>query len=122
MLPPSLGSQPLAAERASRDSFLSGIPWTQIGGAALAGIVKNHAGQSTSTASGSIFREGTNIDILGQEEAKRQGLIPNGRKRRRRRKLLTCSDKADIAFLYGQLGGGQLGRAAISSLLSRRCS
>jgi len=41
--------------------------------------------------------------------------------RRRRRRLLTCGDKADIAFLHGQLGGGQLGRAAISSLLSRRC-
>ena len=44
-----------------------------------------------------------------------------GRRRRRRRKLLTCSDKADIAFLHGQLGGGALGRSAISSLLSRRC-
>ncbi len=41
--------------------------------------------------------------------------------RRRRRKLLTCGDKADIAFLHGQLGGGQLGRAAISALLARRC-
>lgn len=44
-----------------------------------------------------------------------------GRRRRRRRKLLTCSDKSDIAFLHGQLGGGALGRSAISSLLSRRC-
>ncbi len=43
------------------------------------------------------------------------------RKRRRRRKLLTCGDKADIAFLHGQLGSGQLGRSAISALLSRRC-
>ncbi len=41
--------------------------------------------------------------------------------RRRRRKLLTCSDKADIAFLRGTLGGGQLGQAAISALLARRC-
>lgn len=42
------------------------------------------------------------------------------RKRRRRRRLLTAQDKADIAFLHGQLGSGQLGRAAISALLSRR--
>lgn len=42
-------------------------------------------------------------------------------RRRRRRRLLTCSDKADIAYLVGQLGQGQLGKAAISALLSRRC-
>lgn len=47
---------------------------------------------------------------------------PNGRpKRNRRKRLLTCSDKSDIAFLHGQLGSGALGKAAISSLLSRRC-
>lgn len=40
--------------------------------------------------------------------------------RRRRRRLLTASDKADIAFLRGSLGGGELGRAAISAVLSRR--
>lgn len=45
----------------------------------------------------------------------------NGTRRRRRRRLLTCSDKADIAYLVGQLGQGQLGKAAISALLSRRC-
>ena len=43
-------------------------------------------------------------------------------RRRRRRKLLTASDKADIAFLRGTLGGGELGRAAISAVLSRRSS
>lgn len=41
-------------------------------------------------------------------------------KQRRRRRLLTASDKADVAFLIGQLGQGQMGRAAISALLSRR--
>ncbi len=39
--------------------------------------------------------------------------------RRRRKRLLTCSDKADIAFLTGTLGKGQLAQTAISSLLSR---
>lgn len=42
------------------------------------------------------------------------------KRRRRRRRLLTVTDKADIAFIIGQLGQGQLARAAISSLLSRR--
>jgi len=50
--------------------------------------------------------------------------LPDGRwvkcKRHRRKKLLTMSDKADIAFLRGTLGGGELGRAAITALLSRR--
>lgn len=45
----------------------------------------------------------------------------SGRRRRRRRRLLTSSDKADIAYLVGQLGTGQIGRAAISALLSKRC-
>lgn len=44
-----------------------------------------------------------------------------GRRRRRRRRLLTSQDKSDIAFLIGQLGKGQAGQAAISTLLSRRC-
>lgn len=44
-----------------------------------------------------------------------------GRRRRRRRRLLTAQDKSDIAFLIGQLGKGQAGQAAISTLLSRRC-
>lgn len=42
-------------------------------------------------------------------------------KRHRRKRLLTCQDKSDIAFLHGQLGSGALGKAAISSLLARRC-
>lgn len=41
-------------------------------------------------------------------------------RRRRRRRLLTASDKADLAFIIGQMGSGQLGKAAVSSLLSRR--
>lgn len=43
------------------------------------------------------------------------------KKRRRRRRMLTCSDKADIAFLRGTLGGGELGKAAITSMLTSRC-
>ncbi len=43
-------------------------------------------------------------------------------RRRRRRKLLTASDKADIAFITGTLGKGEMGRTAIAALLSRRMS
>lgn len=77
-------------------------------------------GSSTATE-GSMFPEGENIEILSQSQARALG-ITNGHRRRRRRKLLTCGDKADIAFLHGNLGGGQLGRSAISAVLSRRCS
>ncbi len=94
----------------------------QLAGAALGGIIRNLATGSSSTATTGnfpTFPQGADIDIQSQQEA----CAGVGRKqRRRRRKLLTCGDKADIAFLYGQLGGGQLGRAAITSLLSRRCS
>ncbi len=39
--------------------------------------------------------------------------------RSRRKRLLTCQDKADIAFVTGTLGKGEMGKTAISSLLSR---
>ncbi len=93
-------------------------PWLStagsIVGGAIAGVVRNLATSSSSTASAAFptFPEGADIVIDAQ---------PGKPRRRRRRKLLTCGDKADIAFLYGQLGGGQLGRSAISALLSRRC-
>ncbi len=43
------------------------------------------------------------------------------KRRRRRKRLLTCQDKADIAFIVGTLGKGSLASTAISSLMSRRC-
>ncbi len=87
------------------------------------GAAGRPVGDQGSTAGGGFpfFPEGEDIEILSEAQARAMGL-KNGRPRRRRRKLLTCGDKADIAFLYGNLGGGQLGRAAITSLLSRRCS
>lgn len=79
--------------------------------------------RSSSTATddnGTYFPRGREVEIVSEEEYYRaQGM--RSKPRRRRKRLLTCSDKADIAFLHGQLGGGALGRAAISSLLSRRC-
>lgn len=73
------------------------------------------------------FQVGKDIDIVTEEQYDRiptdvpgEFVYRKKRSRRRRRRLLTASDKADIAFLIGQLGTGQLGRAAISSILSRR--
>ncbi len=39
--------------------------------------------------------------------------------RKRRKKMLTCSDKVDISFLTGVLGKGANGQAAIQALLAR---
>ncbi len=41
--------------------------------------------------------------------------------RRRRKRMLTCSDKSDIAFLTATLGKGEMAKSAIGSLLSRSC-
>lgn len=45
-------------------------------------------------------------------------LVPATRRRRRKR-LLSCSDKADLAFLVGTLGKGSIASTAISSLLAK---
>jgi len=39
--------------------------------------------------------------------------------RRRRKRMLTCGDKADIAFLTGTLGKGQMAQTAISALIAK---
>ncbi len=105
-----------------------------VGAVASAGVealMSRTLGRQTSTAGSGLgiaapgtsfptFPEGADIKVLSQEEAKAMGI--KVRCRRRRRKLLTCGDKADIAFLHGNLGGGQLGRSAISAVLARRCS
>ncbi len=39
--------------------------------------------------------------------------------KKRRKRLLSCSDKADIAFVVGTLGKGQLAQTAIASLIAR---
>ncbi len=39
--------------------------------------------------------------------------------RKRRKRLLSCSDKADIAFVVGTLGKGSLAQTAIASLIAR---
>jgi len=79
------------------------------------------------TRTGQLFTEGADIDILSQgfppgtklEVDPATGEIRIVKRRRRRKRLLTCGDKADIAFLTGTLGKGQLAQGAITSLLSK---
>ncbi len=47
------------------------------------------------------------------------GQIVCKKTRKRRKRLLTCSDKADIAFITGTLGKGAMAQTAISALLAR---
>lgn len=77
---------------------------------------------------GQMIPMGSDVDIVPSAEGQRYEYDESGElvrvdkpRRRRRRRLLTCQDKADIAFLRGTLGGGQLGTAAITSLLTSRC-
>lgn len=57
--------------------------------------------------------ETVEVDVDGYE-------LP--RRRRRRKQLLTASDRQDIAFIVGTLGKGEMGKAAISQLLARTCN
>ncbi len=47
------------------------------------------------------------------------GQIVCKKNRRRRKRMLTCSDKADIAFITGTLGKGQMAQTAIASLIAK---
>lgn len=73
--------------------------WLGLGGAAAAGGAAMEA---------LVGQDGEIVDV-------------RVKKRRRRRRMLTCSDKADIAFLRGTLGGGELGKSAITAMLTSRC-
>lgn len=96
---------------------ISPIVGTIIGGGVSA-LVNRYLGTSSTASNLSSPYDTQMPSREASQEVDRFGRV---KRRRRRRRLLTCSDKADIAFLHGQLGGGALGRAAISSLLSRRC-
>lgn len=85
--------------------FLEAVPVGTIIDAAVRLVDRFVAGGSSST-----FPEGADLRI-----------VSSTKRRSRRKRLLTCQDKADIAFLTGNLGKGQLASSAISSVLSRRC-
>lgn len=76
---------------------------------------------------GRMFSPGADIDIQSQGFAPgtkfqvdpATGEITILKRRRRRKRLLTCGDKADIAFIRGTLGQGALAQGAITSLLNR---
>lgn len=107
-----VGQQFLGASSATIGGILGG---------AAARLIKNYAaGSSSNRTTGGTFDVGSDIEITDQHG---RVIVDNvgPRRRRRRRRLLTAADKADIAFLVGQLGTGQAGKAAISSLLARTC-
>lgn len=115
-----------------------GVPTSLLGSAQRAYVPQHFIGQSTATlglswlgkqvakgvgnvvknvTSGGTFDVGDRIEIESNEEYRqRTGRWP----RRRRRRLLTAQDKSDIAFIVGQLGTGQAGKAALSALLTKR--
>ena len=83
--------------------------------------------QQQGTTLGRTFPVGADIKIESQglpqgtrfEVDPVTGEITILKRRRRRKRLLTCSDKADIAFLTGTLGKGALAQGAITSVLSK---
>jgi len=73
------------------------------------------AGVITPVNGGSMTTNGAVLEV-----DPKTGRLRKRMRRRRRRRLLTASDKADIAYLVGVLGTGQLGKAAVTAVLSRR--
>jgi len=94
-------------------SIASPVPYPGLGGSA-----------SGWTNGGGMAVNGNGVPKLDVELSKDpvsgKTIVRQKRRRRRRRRLLTAQDKADIGYLVGILGQGQLGRAAITALLSRR--
>ncbi len=89
----------------------------------------------TLASGGPVFTPGADIRIQSQAEAAAgNGVCPPGfhvavdpcsgaivckKTRRRRKRMLTCADKADIAFITGTLGKGQMAQVAISALITK---
>lgn len=102
---------------------LPAVVGTMIGGALASGVqhLIGGGGQAAAAAAIAPMQTGRDIEIVEyRDPVTGQAVYREKGRRRRRRRLLTASDKADIAFLRGNLGGGELGRAAISAVLSRR--
>ncbi len=91
------------------------------------GLVANVA----SNVIGEIFEEGSSgADVIAMATGNGCGpKCPPGfvwslkqrccvKSRRRRKRMLTCSDKSDIAFLTATLGKGEMAKSAIGSLLA----
>jgi len=96
------------------------------GGLTTAQIMAQQQG-TLGITTGGTFAEGADIQIDSQglpagtkfEIDPMTGEIRVLKRRKRRKRLLTCGDKSDLAFLVGQLGKGQLAQSAITSLLSK---
>lgn len=88
------------------------------------GLVTSFAGGPFQTTSlppgGGVLRnDDVQVETRIVEENPVTGEMRLKPKRRRRKRLLTCGDRADIAFITGILGKGQAGSNAIATLLAR---
>ncbi len=102
-------------------------------GLSVGSVLRAGAGIVGGLVSGNVFDTSPDIEIQSQAQAAASsngecktfrvdrctGELVCIKPRKRRRRLLTCGDKADIAFIVGSLGKGALGQTAISSMLAR---
>ncbi len=108
---------------------VAGAVGSAVGSVMQTGLQRRVAGQ----ARANTFVSQGRIDQM-YDVAEKEVVVPSGytvatdprtgelickKTRKRRKRLLTCSDKADIAFLTGTLGKGQLGQAAVTAVLTR---
>lgn len=71
---------------------------------------------------GEMFTPGERIEIVDESDYYTDPvtgfLVKRPKPRRRRRRMLTCSDRQDISFLTATLGKGDMAKSAIAALLS----
>ncbi len=103
-----LGGQPASFTRGAEIEILSEEAWAQS---------QRKLPQTTLRTNGSVPSGPVTLKV----DPVTGKVVRVPQKRRRRRRLLTCSDRADIAFITATLGKGQLASGAINAVLSRRC-
>jgi len=103
------------APRDYLEALTGGEPGMAAGSSTAQRGVAARNGSINGGAGGSLAINGAVLEI-----DPKSGRLRKRMRRRRRRRLLTASDKADIAYLVGVLGTGQLGKAAVTAVLSRR--
>lgn len=100
----------------------------------LSPILTAAAAQVATNVIGGYFEEGSSgADVVAMASGNGCGpRCPPGhvwsltkgccvKSRRRRKRMLTCSDKEDIAYLTATLGKGEMAKSAIGQLLAGNC-
>ncbi len=121
------------------ETIIAGAIAKEVGGRLLSAggkLVKRLVNPQSSRG---LFETGSDIEILSNVEAAAAGISTNGvcppgfhvavdkcsgaivckKTRRRRKRMLSCSDKVDISFITGTLGKGQMAQAAIAALIAK---